>query len=146
MKSFVECAVGSRRGSRTSCPVCPVDSTSGINWLARAVERQTSEEEHSYNHKTGDNVFLRHWDQTWIIQQTTFIFVVLVPSVWISLTLIPLYLETRKVRKHHLTGKTGLFLVQYANQTTIPSPRECSELTRAGLGTLSGSFQLKIHP
>ncbi len=76
--NIFECAVGSRRGSRTSCPVCPVDSISGINLLARAVERQTSEEEHSYNHKTGDFVFLRHWNQTWIIQQTTFTFVVLV--------------------------------------------------------------------
>ncbi|XP_016388028.1 uncharacterized protein LOC107723804 [Sinocyclocheilus rhinocerous] len=84
----------SRRGSRTSCPVCPVDSTSGINWLARAVERQTSEEEHSNNHKT----------------------------------------ETRKVQKTSSYWKPSLFLVQYANQTTIPSPRESSELTRAGLG------------
>ncbi|XP_052420102.1 uncharacterized protein LOC127964005 [Carassius gibelio] len=33
----------SRRGSQTSCPDRPVDSTSGINLLARAVERQTSE-------------------------------------------------------------------------------------------------------
>ncbi|KTG01424.1 hypothetical protein cypCar_00021619 [Cyprinus carpio] len=33
----------SKKGSRTSCPNSPVDSTSSINWLAGAVERQTSE-------------------------------------------------------------------------------------------------------
>ncbi|KAF4109731.1 uncharacterized protein LOC131545879 [Onychostoma macrolepis] len=84
----------SRRGNRTSCPVCPVDSISGNNWLAREAERQTSEEEHSYNHKT----------------------------------------ETRKIQKTSSCWKASLFLVQYASKMTIPSPRECSELTRAGLG------------
>ncbi|KAI2661412.1 G2/M phase-specific E3 ubiquitin-protein ligase [Labeo rohita] len=84
----------SRRGSRSSCPVCPADGTSATNWVARAVERQTSEEENSYDHKTDTRIF----------QKTS--------SYW----------------------KPSLFLVQYANQTTIPSPRECSELTRAGLG------------
>ncbi|KAK7135471.1 hypothetical protein R3I94_014212 [Phoxinus phoxinus] len=42
--------LGSRRGSRTSCPVCPVDG--GIDWLTRKFERQMSEEEHIYSHKT----------------------------------------------------------------------------------------------
>ncbi|XP_043101942.1 uncharacterized protein LOC122349884 [Puntigrus tetrazona] len=84
----------SRRGSRTSCPVCPVDCTFSINLPARAVERRTSEEEHSYNHRT----------------------------------------ETRKLQKTSSFWKVGLFVVQYANQTTIPSPREGAKLTRAGLG------------
>ncbi|XP_059379502.1 neuralized-like protein 4 [Carassius carassius] len=84
----------SRRGSRTSCPVCPEDSTSDINWPARVVERQTSEEEHSNNQKA----------------------------------------ESRKVQKTSSYWKPSLFLVQYANQTTLPNPRESSELTRAGLG------------
>ncbi|XP_073675865.1 uncharacterized protein [Garra rufa] len=84
----------SRRGSRLSCPVCPVDGISGTNWPVRTVERQTSEEEHSYNHKT----------------------------------------ETGKVQKTSSYWKPSLFLVQYANQMTIPSSRECSQLTRAGLG------------
>ncbi|XP_016084362.1 E3 ubiquitin-protein ligase NEURL3-like [Sinocyclocheilus grahami] len=96
----------SRRGSRTSCPVCPVDSTSGINWLARAVERQTSEEEHSNNHKT----------------------------------------ESRKVQKTSSYWKPSLFLVQYANQTTITSPRESSELTRVGLGiSVQGSRGVDLN-
>lgn len=48
--------VGSRRGSRTSCPVCPVDG--GINWLTKQFERQMSEEEHSY-YKRGEKIFLK---------------------------------------------------------------------------------------
>ncbi|ROI69428.1 G2/M phase-specific E3 ubiquitin-protein ligase [Anabarilius grahami] len=82
--------LGSRRGSRTSCPVCPIDG--GINWLTRQFERQMSEDEN--NHKT----------------------------------------DTRMVWKTSSYWKPSLILVQYANQMTIPSSKECSDLTRAGLG------------
>ncbi|XP_067268633.1 G2/M phase-specific E3 ubiquitin-protein ligase-like [Pseudorasbora parva] len=59
--------LGSRRGSRTSCPACPVE---GGNWLTR----QISEEEPSYNHKTDTRTV--HWKPSlFLVQyanQTTF--------------------------------------------------------------------------
>lgn len=66
-------------------------------------------------------------------------FLVLVSSVLIPLTFL-LCLDTRVVQKTPSYWKPSLFLVQYANQTTVPSSKELSDLTRAGLGTLYGYF------
>ncbi|XP_051950652.1 G2/M phase-specific E3 ubiquitin-protein ligase-like isoform X3 [Xyrauchen texanus] len=97
--------LGSRRGSRTSCPVCPLNTTPGINCLVGHTTDGESQMQEEKYHKSSLILAVNNHRE-----------------------------DTRKARKPSSCWEPNLFLLQYANQKTVPSPADHSELTRAGLG------------